>query len=192
MKLLASLFTDVVVIDSVSEGRATPPRLLIKKTRVVVFPVNITNIHWCLICVVFAWPRGHVAFVYDPMEGPERTSVVEKWKAWYEPLIQRWWERGRSEADADTPGMIRWQSVVTPKQRDGHNCGVFVVAMAYAYMAEHYDIQELDFVKPAALALMRLRLLYFIVTRSSSTGDDPAPPWEVILRSKMADWCRDR
>lgn len=68
--ILATRFSDVVVVDSTSRGMICIPEMQIRSARVVVFPINFDNAHWCLICLTLDWAAGrHIASLYDPMSG---------------------------------------------------------------------------------------------------------------------------
>nr|CCA22628.1 hypothetical protein PITG_02691 [Albugo laibachii Nc14] len=90
----------------------------------IIFPINVENLHWVIAIARLHTTdgRGRVA-LYDPMVILEyQGTLVVIWESFCKPFLRSWHER-------DIPGIASYEDIVvemlsTPKQRDGHNCGV--------------------------------------------------------------------
>lgn len=165
-------FDDVVIIESL-EKSPTPPSTDLKNTRLVVFPINIFNMHWALACVRFTWSTDvkPVAFLYDPLAAPnQQRRLQETWEKRCVKFLHEWFQRdvGRPLDDMDT------QLISKPVQSDGNSCGLMCIVQAFCYITDDFECQQTEMFSPYAVKLMRLRLLLLILEQSRRDQDEGA------------------
>jgi hypothetical protein len=175
MAMLASRYPDVVVVDPLSAGNMHIPASRLKHQRLVLFPLNINNVHWCIILVVLNWDGEHYAIFYDPQCSPALSSHPTNglWLSWAQPLLYQWLKRDEClDGTLTNLGCIPCVQVHAPKQTDGSNCGVLCIGQAMCYMTHDFALQQLPVLSPSQLCLMRLRIMYMIMTKATTRVDE--------------------
>jgi hypothetical protein len=179
MSMVAARYPGVVVIDPLLRGKLTIPASRLKHQRLVVFPLNMGNVHWCCVFVRLDWYGQHSAVFYDPQCSSALQShpMNELWLSWGKPLLDEWLRRDEWFSGA-TPGLvvqlghIPCDQVLAPKQTDGSNCGVLCIAQATCYMAQDFALQEQRVLSPSQLCLMRLRIMYMLLNKATTRVDE--------------------
>jgi hypothetical protein len=188
LKLMAAKFSGVVVFDPLLHGVSRLPDACLKEQRLLVFPLNYQNVHWCVIVVTLGWeyPTTHEAAFYEPFcNGGWDESLESTWASWIRPLLYTWNERDEASyvAARAAEGVVYERAkldpihripVLKPKQIDGSNCAVLCIAVALAYMSGDFSIQELRAITPSQFKIMRLRIIYMCLLKSAKSVDDDA------------------
>ena len=119
--------------------------------RMLFFPVNISNTHWCLAVVHVREKRIQY---YDSMGGPG---------TYYLRALQRWVvdEMKHKKGEDIDPEEWRLQPTTsdTPQQKNGSDCGVFT-SMCADYLSE--DLQLSDFAQ-RDIPRLRYRIAHSII-----------------------------
>lgn len=173
LQAVAADHADLVIVDPALAGKPVSPLLPAMSTRVAVFPVNLDNEHWCVLCVVFDWERGHTVFAYDPLNQEVwQVKLRLVWDAWCGPVVASWLATKGSEVGSfSTTSMTfdthcQWQWVTTPTQPDKHSCGVFIITMARMLIDGRQDFQALKSTTVEDAQLLRLHWLHTVLSRS--------------------------
>ena len=187
LHLLASQHKDVVVIDSLTYGKFALPPQRLRSTRVVLFPIHYGSKcggsgHWCIACVTFDWhEKTNACFLYDPL-GSEvwKKRLLKSWGEWCLPLLEAWQSRdaqvGGEVVDlaSETVAVEKLhvatvETIATPTQPDGTSCGLLCVAQGLNYITQDFDMQRFSQLAPSQVQTMRLRLLWLILCKSTTT-----------------------
>nr|CCA20344.1 AlNc14C92G5714 [Albugo laibachii Nc14] len=124
-----------------------------------IFSINIKNLHWVIVIAI------------------ARLRTTDSRKSFCVPSLRRWHER-------DIPGIafsedIDVEMLSSPKQRDGHNCGVLCIAQASSYINEtaymkqqgsqRVRFRDHKYIKAETLRVLRLRMFWEFLCLSSET-----------------------
>lgn len=178
---IASSHDDVIVMDPVARAIRFPVQR-IRDTRVVVFPINVSNVHWCAIYVDLNWDGIPTAFVYDPLSASAGPAIEGAWTSWVVPTLERWYARDELNdaavqdltEDATPPAPLRTivrHAVLQPRQIDGNNCAVYCIGGAYCYAKNSFALQDFDTISLPRLALMRLQILHMLLCKTTRCVD---------------------
>ncbi|XXQ38431.1 SWIM-type domain-containing protein [Plasmodiophora brassicae] len=128
----------------------------------ILFPVNIANVHWCGI-VADRWKR--TVYLYDPlMRDSYRSKLLQLWTRFIVPRFP-----GGSEFKivAVKPFTKTCTSLgdFAEKQRDGHNCGMYVLHYFHSILHEHVhrvDTQHMPLLRLWYIHKLLGHRLYFL------------------------------
>lgn len=182
---LASEHDGVEVVDSLTYGKIYLPKARLRESRMVVFPINYDQDHWCIICVnLLMGPRG-TAYLYDPMVCRSGHRRLRKtWAEWCNPFLVAWYKRDVNLMGSDGNAQdednaicenvkmpeLDIDLVSQPKQRDGSSCGVLCILQAWCCMNDDYtDTKSTP--TPFQIQTIRLRLLWLLMVKCVHSTD---------------------
>lgn len=166
-----------------SVGWPKVPKAPIAATKFIIHPVNLSDSHWAVIIVHLQYIdatdtlRVNV-YMYEPLidEG-YRDAVETVWegikklvKEGLSSFVARWCQ---ATAPNTTLRVAPIEWIETPQQPDTNSCGVLVVAQAYSYVIGDLEWQRCN-VSKEDVNVMRLRMLWTILSNSRQTGPDRA------------------
>ncbi|GLE07512.1 hypothetical protein PINS_up017872 [Pythium insidiosum] len=189
LKLLARGTNDVEVIDPSQLGKVhCIPSSDLKSRRVVIFPINYDQAHWCVACVTMELGEHHRVFLYDPLvTASYQERLMQTWQRWRKPLLDVWFERDHSKS----LGPIEMTFVDTPKQKDSVSCGVYCIVQAGAYISDGFEAQDSPSFSPFQLQVIRLRILWLILCKSRIKHDHAAVAAAAKTVAAMNLWIQD-
>jgi hypothetical protein len=177
LRTMAFRHTGVHVVDPLGRGHIKAPAGRLRDQRLIVFPLNFDNVHWCAVFVILDWslPTKHEALVYDPQcRGGWEKALERSWLTWIKPLLHAWNDEDKTDhvQDGGFIDSIQKTIIHSPRQRDGHNCAVFCIAVAHALMLSDPSIREVDTFSTSQLKVMRLRIMYMCLLKSRKSTND--------------------
>jgi hypothetical protein len=182
LHLFSRQHIDTVVIDSLNRDRLYVPSAKLKDVRVVLFPVNFTDIHWCIICVTLPATSSASAVLYDPMGGSWHPSLLSVWETWCLPLLDAWHKRDQranngivdlstDDDELGSLGPIALRFLSVPKQMDGTSCALYCILQGLACLNDDSTITNFSSFGPSQVKVMRLRLLWYMLTQATRQND---------------------
>lgn len=139
----------------------------INKLNMIMFPINISNLHWVLAAVDI---RGRQLIYFDSMNGRDSLGALENLRQWYFDEVAD--KCGKDAAEA--LNIESWATSINPnylpRQHDGGSCGIFTL-----YMAEYLEWGMRPTFKQRHIPALRKRTAMFLMEGVLPTSC-PLPP----------------
>jgi hypothetical protein len=171
MRLGRAVFVESSVAKA---GQWKMPANIEKDVDFVVAPCNSDNVHWTLVIIDV---RASKALIYDPLDNQNWTrSARARAQQVIIPVVSCW-RTQKCGKDAD---FLRWKTVslVGPMQPDGVNCGVYIAAMGWTYLANEQGwLNQRGEMPMHAGTTLRLKILFHLLC---------APEMHIIVPESQA------
>jgi hypothetical protein len=160
LRQMASDYPDVCVFECLP-CPTSPPAMLLRNARTLVFPFNYGQAHWCVICVTLA--AGVIVDVglYDPLQGAYEASLRRSWMKVCVPLLTLWPKRDDVALSPELE-LTALRVVKLAPQHDHDSCGVYCIAVVYDFVSNTAFFQHAGGVGASAACQLRVRVMWRI------------------------------